>query len=121
MASVMSPDVMNAKKSGRQNVEDLQGKVSEEALDLAKRLTSCHQNALEGLPLFAAGVAFAVAAKTPLDEISNYCGVYIGARVMFLIFYALPPIASGIPRTIAWFVSTIASISLWTSSAKYLS
>lgn len=118
MAGVMTPAAMNAKQSGRQNLSDFQGKIEQSKLDMCGRLTAAHQNSLEGFPLFAAGVAFAVAAKTPVEEVSNYCALYIGARVSYLVFYALPPIAGGLPRTLSWMTSVVAAISLWTNAAS---
>jgi uncharacterized MAPEG superfamily protein len=109
----------NLNEKGRANLADLDGKMPKAALDMAQRCGAAHSNGLEGLALYAGGVAVAVASKVPPALLTKVCAGYLVARVVFNIAYILPPTANGLPRTLAWGVGTAFALNLWIQAAQY--
>ncbi|CAN8063536.1 unnamed protein product [Agarophyton chilense] len=69
---------------------------------LCDRLLACHNNQLETLGWFSAGVATAVAVKVPGDDIASLATSYVGLRVAYTLAYAAPQVASGALRSLAF-------------------
>lgn len=111
----------NSNTSGRVDLNDQEGKVEKSKLDMFKRLKSAHQNGLEGLALFGGGVAACAATGVPVATMDYWAKVHIGARVVFNIVYAAPPVLEGLPRSLSWFVSIGSSIALWLAANSALS
>jgi uncharacterized MAPEG superfamily protein len=109
----------NANEQGRMNLTELDGKVPKSTLAFAQRCAAAHTNALEGLAMFASGVAVAVVTKVPTSLLTNVCAGYLVSRVVFTVTYMMPPSANGLPRTLAWFGSTAFALNLWIQAAKY--
>lgn len=116
--SSSSVEVSNANKTGRADISKMEDKLTKERYALVKRLDSAHQNALESLPVFASGVAAAVATGVPTPLLNSVCLTYLGARVCYTIAYALPPVLNGMPRSACWGIATAAQLGLWVASAQ---
>jgi uncharacterized MAPEG superfamily protein len=103
----------NSNLNGRQDESSLEAKMPKATFALAQRLGAAHSNGLENLPMYAAGIAVAIASKVPLPQLDVVCGVYLASRVAFNVLYAMPPFANGAFRSLSWAVSVGATIKLY--------
>lgn len=83
---------------------------------LAVRLASCHNNQLETLGYYAAGVAVAVAVRVPPDTLAKLTGFYIKSRIAYTLAYAMPQVGKGVLRSLT-FVGSMTSIGLLYAAA----
>lgn len=84
---------------------------------LLDRLLGAHNNQLELLGAYAAGVAANIAMGKNDNALIVLCSVYIGARILWLIAYVSPQAAGGFIRT-AFFAPCLASVMLlWGKAA----
>lgn len=96
----------------------LQEKLTPEQYSLYTRLSAAHSNQLETLGLYAAGIAAAYAAGSSQAFMNSIAGVYVFTRILYVIVYALPPIAGGYLRTAVFFPALASIIVLWTEAAR---
>lgn len=104
--------------AGRTNLADVEGKLTKDQFALVGRLGAAHQNGLETLAMYSSGVAACLATGAPLDVVTTACQVHIAARVAFYVLYAAKPVFFGLPRSLAWATSMLASVFLWATAAK---
>lgn len=78
------------------------------------RARAAHYNQIESFPLFAAGVLVATVAAPKTGAIDVLALSYIGARVLYMVFY-LQDI--GAARSLVWMVGYFASLALLCSPA----
>ena len=72
---------------------------------LAARLSGAHNNQMEGFPFFAAGVLACIQAGVDVSTVTDYCLLFLCARVAFIFFYIINVNnLIGNFRTTAWFV-----------------
>jgi uncharacterized MAPEG superfamily protein len=118
LAKVATLKVSNRNDSGRVNPADFAGKLPKETVDRCARLAAAHQNGMESLILFSSGVAVCLATGAPIAAVNTLCKVHIASRVVFNVAYALPPVANGMPRSLAWAFSTGSAILLWLAAGR---
>lgn len=81
-----------------------------EFADLQKRLLGAHQNQLESIGVYAAGVVAMVFRRGYTTWSVNYlCAQYLVFRVAYITAYIAPPVAKGYVRTLT-FVGCFATI-----------
>lgn len=110
----------NRNQAGRPKLSDHEGKMEKAKLDTCARLLAAHHNGMEALPLFCGGVAVSVAAGVPVATMNMWAAVHVGTRLLFNVIYAAPPVANGLPRTMAWGASTASSVALWLAANSAL-
>ena len=104
------------------NPRDMASKISDRApkgdRELASRLSSAHQNQMETLGLYAAGIAVAVATKTDTAVISRYATAYIVSRILYILAYAAPPVLAGRMRGLPFTAALASVLALWFVAAN---
>lgn len=84
---------------------------------LVGRLAASHNNQLETIGVYAAGVAAAVATKVPAPQLNKLATVYVTARVAFNIAYAAPQVLGGMPRSLSFMFSMGSCLAIWFAAA----
>lgn len=106
-------------KMDNTNPRDKAGQIAslpKEYQGLAVRLASCHNNQLESLGYYAAGVAVAVAVRVPPETLAKLTGFYIKSRIAYTFAYAMPQVGKGVLRSLT-FVGSMTSIGLLYAAA----
>jgi len=85
--------------------------------ELVARLVGCHANQLESLGVYAAGIAAATAVGVPRDTLSNLASAYVASRALYIVAYAAPQVAQGLPRGLTFGASMSVIIFLWAYAA----
>lgn len=106
----------NAFPAGRPDVSTLA--LPKETVARAKRLEAAHLNGLEALGWYSAGVAAAVATGVPAAELVTLCQVHVAARAAYTAIYALPPVAGGILRSLAFTTGVVTSAMIWVAAGR---
>ncbi len=81
------------------------------------RLTSAHVNQLEMLGMYAAGIAAGTAVGVSPNTMTQIAGLYIAARIGYVIAYAAPQVGNGALRTIAFGGAIGATLWAWFEAA----
>lgn len=90
--------------------------------DLVGRLKSAHENQLEMIGVYAAGVAVGVSVGVRPIVLTILSAIYIAARVAFVAIYASPPVFGGYLRTVAFAPCVLSTLGLWfTAAGTFLS
>lgn len=79
-----------------------------------RRANAAHLNAFEAFPIFAAGVALAIAAGVPDSRIATLAMTFVIARVLHGVFYLADRATL---RSLAWLVGVACSFALLTQAA----
>eukprot|EP00178_Gracilaria_changii_P007999 TRINITY_DN2477_c0_g1_i1.p2 TRINITY_DN2477_c0_g1~~TRINITY_DN2477_c0_g1_i1.p2 ORF type:complete len:183 (-),score=42.53 TRINITY_DN2477_c0_g1_i1:301-849(-) len=69
---------------------------------LCDRLLACHNNQLETLGWFSAGVATAVAASVEPQQLAALASGYVAGRLAYTLAYAAPQLMGGVARSLAF-------------------
>lgn len=91
--------------------------VDEKTDQLVTHLSASHNNQLESLGPYAAGVAAATAVGVAPAVLANATATYVGARVAYCIAYMAPQICDGVPRSLSWCGAMGAMIWIWVAAA----
>lgn len=86
---------------------------SDEKRALLTRLASAHNNQLETLGVYAAGVTAAFFSGSSRTLLNVMSAVYIGARVVYIAVYAMPQVASGYIRSLTFVVCLSSVFVIW--------
>lgn len=70
--------------------------------DLLRRLGGAHNNQLETLGMYAAGVVACVARGRDDWQLIALTASYLAVRVAYIVLYAGPPVAGGYLRSLAF-------------------
>lgn len=123
LAPIVVRAVVITFKGGKMDLSrprDREGQVKGMSLgmqQLADRLLSSHNNQLETLGYYAAGVAVAVAVKVPVERLNLITGYFLKCRFAYNLIYAAPQVANGALRTIAFLGAMISCGMLYTTAA----
>lgn len=102
---------------GQRAVTD--GKMTKRQLAFLQRNESCHANSMEHFPVFAAAAIFATIAGVRTTRINTVCAVYTAARIGYAAAYlTIERVKYTNIRSLAWWVSNAACISLLWSAGK---
>lgn len=88
--------------------------------DLVRRLASAHENQLEMLGVFAAGVAVCFGVGVRSLTLTIVTAIYVGARAAFVAIYAAPPVFDGNLRSLAFAPCLASTLALWFTAAATL-
>jgi uncharacterized MAPEG superfamily protein len=100
---------LNSRAAGRTAVDFREG-MDENSYNMAGRLQASHENQLETLGIYAAGIAASLATPVKQAAIHTFAGLYLAARVLYNIVYAMPPIANGIFRSLLFLICVICKL-----------
>lgn len=103
--------------NGRFDPQSIKDKLTKSEAALVARLGAAHNNAMESLPLYAGGIACAVASGVPASTLASRAAAFLGLRVAYTIAYAMPPKFKGVPRMVLWLSSVVVSISIYGAAA----
>lgn len=79
---------------------------------LCTRLGNAHNNQLETLGLYAAGIAAGTAVGVPPTTMTKIARMYVGSRTAYVAAYTAPQYLDGNIRSVTWTASLAAA--LWT-------
>ena len=88
--------------------------------ELVARLSAIHNNQFETLGVFAGGVAAAAAANVNSTVLTTLTAVYIGARSVYIVAYAAPPVLFGLVRALPFVASLGSATGLWIAGATQM-
>ncbi|KAL2823666.1 hypothetical protein BDW59DRAFT_95530 [Aspergillus cavernicola] len=71
----------------RENLSNLQGKVTNQVWTQLAKARGAHLNAMENLPLFAVAMLAGNVAKLPTSELNILSLEYLGARLLYIATY----------------------------------
>jgi uncharacterized MAPEG superfamily protein len=97
---------LNAREGGRDQLF-LREAMDDHSFKQAGRLQAAHENSLESLGIYAAGIAAALATDAKKAAINTFASIFVVARILYTIIYALPPIAGGLFRTLLFAISVL--------------
>ncbi|KAI0561517.1 Membrane associated eicosanoid/glutathione metabolism-like protein [Gracilaria domingensis] len=97
--------------------EGQKSSLPEEKREFMLRLLGCHNNQMESLGVYAAGVAANLAFGDSKTLLNVFTALYIVFRVIYLIVYSLPQYAGGYLRTAAFVGCLAMIISIWSNAA----
>lgn len=94
-----------------------QSSLPEDKRALVTRLGGCHNNQIEMLGVYAAGVAANLALKENDTALIVLTAVYVGLRGLYIIVYAAPQVLGGNIRSLAFVACMATVISIWGKAA----
>ena len=92
-------------------------KINAKVDELVKRCNGAHNNQLETLGPYTAGIAAAVAVGVPGGKLASIAKTYVGSRIVYNAAYIAPQILEGAPRSLAFFGAIGSVIALWVAAA----
>lgn len=98
-----------------------EGKLSRRSLDLVRRWEGAHANAMEGFPLFVAGVLLALHAGVEMGRLNGLMAGYTVLRVGYLVSYlAIEKEKLSVVRTAFWWSGNICCLTMLVLAGKQL-
>ncbi len=87
--------------------------VSPKVDKIVARCKGAHNNQLETLGPYTAGVAAAIAVGVPGAKIDKIAKLYVGSRVAYNVAYISPQVLEGAPRSLSWLSAIGSVVWLW--------
>jgi uncharacterized MAPEG superfamily protein len=78
------------------------------------RANAAQANCFEAFPMYAVGVLLALGSKVDIDQIQMWTGIFILARVVYVVCYLMDKDKL---RSLAWLVGVISTVALYVLSA----
>ncbi len=79
------------------------------------RANAAQANCFEAFPMYAVGVLLAMLSDIEADQLEMWAGLFIAARVAYVVFYVMDKDKL---RSLAWLVGVVSTVALYVLSAS---